>query len=73
MLTPNGEMGKCRYGHPRVVGRPCGACRKKQRWRLAREREMDRVSAMRLQRRAAGWASAAARRGGVPFLTVGVD
>jgi len=63
MLTPNGEMGTCRYGHDRVLGRACGVCRKKQRWRLAREKAMDRLEAMRLQRREAGRASAAARKG----------
>jgi len=71
MSAPNGEMGTCRYGHARVVGRVCGVCRKKQRWRLAREREMDRLAAMRLQRRAAGLASAAARKG-VKNLTGGI-
>lgn len=63
MSEPNGDMGECRYGHLRVVGRVCGVCRRTQRWRLAREKAMDRAEAMRLQRRQAGLASALARKG----------
>lgn len=63
MSEPNGDTGKCRYGHDRVMGRVCPECRRKQRWRLAREKEMDHLEAMRLQRRAAGRASAAKRLG----------
>lgn len=63
MLEPNGDKGFCRYGHLRVMGRPCGVCRSKRRWRLAREKEMDRLEAMRLQRRAAGVRSWVVRSG----------
>jgi hypothetical protein len=59
-------MTHCRKGHP-VMGPRCLVCHRERNARsrrhLAREAELDRLEALRLQRSKAGKASWAVRKG----------